>query len=94
MVVPASASAPGASPGASAEFSALTADLSKAFQAPISKALPGVAGAGSGMHLAWCAVMSIRAPIDILDGFRLLRSPGAQPSILHVAQLQKWKHSK
>lgn len=88
-MAPASASAPGASPGASAEFSALTADLSKAFQA-----LPGAAGAGSGMHLAWCAVMSIRAPIDILDGFRLLRSPGAQPSILHVAQLQKWKHSK
>lgn len=41
----------------------------------------------------WGTAMSISAPTDFSDGFWLLRPPGAQPSILHVAWLQKWKHS-
>lgn len=40
-------------PRASVEFGALAANLSKYFKGSVSKALLGLAGAGSGICLAW-----------------------------------------
>lgn len=81
-------------PRASAEFSVLATDLSKVFKGFFSKVLPTSAGPVSGIRLAWHLERRVSELPWILDGFRLLGSPGVGPSILHVVQLQKGKHAK